>query len=104
MPAPIPINTTTCAKGAFWSQEILSGKQKPQPGCCTLFSNDPKELPEFCPPTAAWCKYEEKAGTWPQKAKNICCKDFGSELTSCKKGTPAPVADQNEGISHNDAD
>merc|ERR1712166_663619 len=85
----IPINTVTCKKGGFWSTEILSAKVTAKPQCCGLFTKDPAELPVFCPPTPAWCKYEEAGNKWPASAKKTCCEDFGAELTSCKSTTPS---------------
>ena len=94
MSGVIPVNTTTCKKGGFWSQEILSDKVSAKPQCCGLFNNDPANLPLFCPPTPQWCKYEEQGNKWPQSAKNICCKDFAAGLTSCKATQPANPANK----------
>ena len=88
MSAPAPkVDFETCKKGSFWSTEIKSGKVKSKPACCSLFKNDPSELPFFCPPTPSWCKYEQEGGKWSSFTKGKCCKFFGSELSSCEKTT-----------------
>ena len=96
---PIPVDVATCKKGSFWSKEMLAGKVKNKQQhaeamkCCPLFKKKPSELPQFCPPTANWCKWEESNG-WTDDVKDQCCKMFGKDLTSCKpaqKGSAKPT-------------
>ena len=88
----VPVDVKTCKLNGFWQGEILSGKVKSKPTCCGLFTNDPKELPEFCPPTPSWCKYQANGGpSWNNKVKGICCKDFGNDLGKICGTTQKPV-------------
>ena len=87
----IPVNTSTCKLNGFWQSEVLAKKVAPKYQCCSLFTNDPAELPMFCPPTQGWCKYQADGGPEWTKVEKICCSSFGSDLGSKCPAPPSPA-------------
>ena len=96
----IPVNTSTCKLNGFWQSEVLAKKVAPKYQCCSLFSSDPAETPEFCPPSAGWCKYQANVGKDWNVVKTLCCKSFSSSLgSSCGGAVKANTGIPDKSIS-----